>query len=43
MIGHEVTDTDDPCELRQTCGWRMAQVPKITNDAWIINLRATLA
>jgi len=34
---------DDPCELRQTCGYRFAQVPRITNDAWVINLRATLA
>jgi N4-gp56 family major capsid protein len=34
---------DDPAELRQTAAWRMAQVPRITNDAWIINLRATLA
>lgn len=34
---------EDPIELRQTCGYRFAQVPTITNDAWIINLRATLA
>ena len=32
---------DDPCELRQTAGYRFAQVPRITNDAWIINLRCT--
>lgn len=33
---------DDPCELRQTAGYRFAQVPRITNDAWIINLRCTI-
>ncbi len=33
---------DDPIELRQTAGYRMAQVPRITNDAWIINQRVTL-
>jgi N4-gp56 family major capsid protein len=26
-----------------TVGWKMAQVPKITNDAWVLNLRSTLA
>jgi len=36
-------DGDDPLDLRQTAAWRMAQVPRITNDAWIISLRATLA
>ena len=34
---------DDPCELRQTAGFRFAYATRITNDAWIINLRATLA
>lgn len=34
---------DDPVELRQTAGWRAAMVPRITNDAWIINQRCTLA
>jgi len=34
---------DDPCELRQTAGYRFAYATRITNDAWIINLRATLA
>lgn len=34
---------DDPCELRQTGGYRFAYATRITNDAWIINLRATLA
>ena len=39
----QVTDMDDPCELRQTAGYRFAYATRITNDAWIINLRATLA
>ena len=43
FIYHGPGHGDDPCELRQTAGYRMAQVPRITNDAWIINLRATLA
>jgi len=43
FIYHPPGHGDDPAELRQTCAWRMAQVPKITNDAWIINLRATIA
>ncbi len=43
FIYHPAGHGDDPIELRQTCAWRMAQVPRITNDAWIINLRATLA
>lgn len=34
---------DDPCELRQTAGYRFGYATRITNDAWIINLRATLA
>jgi N4-gp56 family major capsid protein len=34
---------DDPCELRQTGGYRFAYATRITNDAWVINLRATLA
>jgi len=42
FIYHPPGHGDDPAELRQTCAWRMAQVPKITNDAWIISLRATL-
>jgi len=43
FIYHPPGHGDDPAELRQTAAWRMAQVPQITNDAWIINLRATLA
>ena len=34
---------DDPCELRQTAGFRMAFGTNIDNDAWIKNLRTTLA
>jgi hypothetical protein len=33
---------DDPSELRQTAAFRFAHARAITNDAWIINLRATL-
>ena len=33
---------DDPAELRQTAAFRFAHARAITNDAWIINLRATL-
>lgn len=32
----------DPLAMNSTIGWKMAQVPRITNDAWIINLRSTL-
>lgn len=32
-----------PLALNASVGYKMAQVPKITNDAWIINLLATLA
>jgi len=39
----KVTDMDDPCELRQTAGYRFAYATRITNDAWLINLRCTLA
>ena len=34
---------DDPCELRQTCGYRFAYATTITNDAWVFNVRTTLA
>jgi len=43
FIYHPEGHGEDPAELRQTAAWRMAQVPRITNDAWIISLRATLA
>jgi len=32
-----------PLALNSEIGWKMAQVPRITNDAWVINLRSTLA
>lgn len=34
---------DGPLALNASVGWTMAQVPRITNDLWILNLRATLA
>jgi N4-gp56 family major capsid protein len=34
---------DGPLALNASVGWKMAQVPRITNDLWIINLRCTLA
>jgi N4-gp56 family major capsid protein len=34
---------DGPLALNASVGYKMAQVPRITNDAWVINLRATLA
>jgi N4-gp56 family major capsid protein len=34
---------DSPLALNASVGWKMAQVPRITNDAWVINLRTTLA
>jgi len=43
VLSQQVTDTDDPAELRQTAAYRFAYATRITNDAWIINLRATLA
>lgn len=33
---------NDPINLRQTAGWRMKQVPRILNDAWVFNHRVTL-
>jgi hypothetical protein len=43
-IGHKsnIFGGDDPTELRQTAGFRFAHARAITNDAWIINLRATV-
>ncbi len=32
-----------PLALNATVGWKMAQVPRITNDLWVLNLRCTLA
>lgn len=34
---------DSPLALNASVGWKMAQVPRITNDTWIINLRTTLS
>ena len=34
---------DDPLLLRQSAGFKFAEAQRILNDAWIINLRATLA
>lgn len=32
---------DGPLALNSSAGYKFAEVPRITNDAWIINLRAT--
>ena len=34
---------DDPLLQRQSAGFKFAEAQRILNDAWIINLRATLA
>ena len=34
---------DGPLALNASVGYKFAEVPRITNDAWIINLRCTLA
>ena len=34
---------DGPLALNCTVGYKFAEVPRITNDLWILNLRATLA
>ena len=34
---------DGPLALNSTVGCKFAEVPRITNDAWVINLRSTLA
>lgn len=34
---------DGPLALNASVGYKFAQVPRITNDAWVINQRATLA
>lgn len=34
---------DGPLALNASVGYKFAQVPRILNDQWIINLRATLA
>ena len=34
---------DGPLALNASVGYKFAQVPRITNDAWVINLSCTLA
>ncbi len=34
---------NDPLLQRQTSGYKFAQVPRLLNDTWLLNLRATLA
>jgi N4-gp56 family major capsid protein len=34
---------DGPLSLNASVGYKFAQVPRITNDAWVINLRCTLS
>lgn len=34
---------DGPLALNASVGYKFAQVPRITNDAWVINLKATAA
>lgn len=34
---------DGPLALNASVGYKFAQVPRITNDAWVLNLRTTLA
>ena len=34
---------DGPLALNASVGYKFGEVPRITNDAWVINLRATLA
>lgn len=43
FIYHPPGHGDDPAELRQTAACRFAQVPRITNDSWVFNLRCTAA
>lgn len=33
---------DGPLALNASVGWKMAEVPRILNDEWVLNLRATL-
>lgn len=43
FIFHPTGWGDDPTELRQTCGSRFTYACRILNDAWMLNLRCTLA
>ncbi len=33
----------DPLAQNASVGWKMAQVPRLLNDTWLINLRSTLS
>ena len=33
---------DGPLALNATVGWKMAQVPRLLNDLWLLNLRVTI-
>ena len=34
---------DGPLALNASVGYKFAEVPRITNDLWVLNLRCTLA
>ena len=34
---------DGPLALNASVGYKFAEVPRITNDTWVFNLRCTLA
>jgi N4-gp56 family major capsid protein len=34
---------DSPLAMNVSCGYKFAEVPRILNDSWLINLRMTLA
>jgi N4-gp56 family major capsid protein len=34
---------DSPLALNSTIGYKFAEVPRITNDTWVLNLRCTLS
>ena len=34
---------DSPLALNASVGWKMAEVPRLLNDTWCLNLRCTLA
>jgi N4-gp56 family major capsid protein len=34
---------DGPLALNASCGWKMAETPRLLNDEWIFNMRCTLA
>ena len=43
FIYHDYRLAGGPLELNSTAGWKMAMAYAITNDAWIANLKSTLA